>query len=407
METITGADNLRYVDQLLEKFHESQRMLQGATANPCVAVKANKDGAFSELDVTSWINERFPAETFPQIRRALDNAQRTRSEQSAERRSPCWGDWSDFSSERSVVSSSTTLSEAAFKAHEDSQFEKLLPRENAERTSPLHPLKRSLLGSLRKSLRHKVRMPNLLGPANARFTCVGGVSSQYESCAEPNEEISDKTIMPTKSAPSKKDVERFPTKSEAQHVFSSSRPQKGTIPEGRELVEVQLTLQENILSDIAHQAIEATRKGGKGVKAKGRSYPAASDGEPEDIDRELEVTRELMRQLRAALDDESYQDMYLIDSDGKERSMEERYENLCDVLLMLRRAFQDILARYERAYRPTGFAVTDQEMVREMDKQLLAREKLMQRYPMMAIEEMLESFGGIGREADLKTLAGL
>ena len=49
--------------------------------------------------------------------------------------------------------------------------------------------------------------------------------------------------------------------------------------------------------------------------------------------------------------------------------------------------------------------MTDQEMVKEMEEQLLAREKLMHRYPTMTIEEMLESLSAIGHEADLKTLA--
>ena len=407
MDVIMGAESLRYVNQQQENFQESRRRVQDTIANPSETTEADENCALDGPHVTAGISKRIPAEIFPQTRRVLENNKRTHHEQNTEDCSPCWGGWSDSSSVCSTSSNSTTISEAAFKAHEDTQFARLLPRESAESPDHHFPIKRSLLGSLRKSLRPKLRISEFIGAANAGFTRIVDDRSNHDPRAEPCDTKADKSSIPTVKASLKKEPGQSSSGKEAQQVFVPACLPKRDIPRGRELREMQLTLQENILSDIADRAIDGGPENSKGGKVKWQNSPTASEEGPEDLDRELEITRELMKQLRSALNDGSHQDMYLVDSDDKGESGNEKYEILCDVLLMLRRAFRDILARYERPYRPTGFAVTDLEMGEAMEEQLLAREKLMNRYPSMAIEEMLESLAGVGHEADLKTLADL
>ena len=405
MDIITSLEGLAYVDKQLNKFQESGRLFGETTAGSLVGAKKCSHARGTSA-AAAWSDQKIPEEILPQRQEALDSDQQARSQQRTLDWSPQSGERSDSSSQCSAVSSSTTLSEAAHKAHERSQFAKLLSPKTDEKPALQNAGKGSLWSSVRKSLRRKLPTSDIQGAVIVACTNDTDEASEEGSSGEVNERTSDKSSDPTTSALSKKGADQHPNNKDRGDLLEACS-RKRVVPEGYRLAETQLALQENILSDIADRAIGEVRRGSNSRKAKQRSSPIGSEEEPEDLDRELEVTQELMKQLRNSLNDGSYRDMYLVDDKGKEESMDEKYAVLCDILLMLRRVFRDILAKFERVYRPTGFPVADREMVKEMDEQLLARKNLMRRYPLMTIEEMLESLGRIEHEASLKTLAGL
>lgn len=406
MKIVTG---LGYVDRQLANFQKSVPNSGDTTARSCI--DSNQYGRVHGLSALAWIDQKvpkdpgfecavLPPEDPPRSGGQTGTQQKT-SEESVQRE-----EWLDSSSDCSATSSSTTLSEAACKTHEQDQFAKLLSNSHTEESKQANVETVKLFSSVRKSLKRKLPIANLNRVANFVHTHDERRWSAEKPCRISSDKIPVEMSSPITRAPSKNDTiqrKSFSFRGRSPEACST----KPEVPQGRQLIEAQLTLQENILSQIADRAVDEAQRSNEDTEPERQDDLIASEGEPEDLDRELEVTRELMKQLRKSFTDGSYQDMYLLDDEGKEESITRKYKIACDILVMLRRAFRDILANFDRAYRPTGIAVTDQEMVKEMDEQLLARKCLMRRYPCMTMEDMLGNLGRMGHEANLKKLASL
>lgn len=187
------------------------------------------------------------------------------------------------------------------------------------------------------------------------------------------------------------------------------RPSARKIPQGFELEEVQLDLQEGILGEIAYEAINDAYNDPDDIRSgrrPGGSPPSDTEG-PEDLDRELEVISELMKALQRHLKDNSYQDLHLVNPNGQDETPNAKFAIIHDIELILRRAFRVTLAKFTRPYRPTGSPVRAQEMDDEFEVQLSVREALMRQYPRLTVREMVASLDRVGHGADMKTMAGM
>lgn len=383
MDVITSPKSLRYIDRQLANFQESNQSLR----QDRVSSLAEGDGYVLPSGARSpcWIDRDTLEYIIPPIKGLAGSGLHICSQQDSLDRSLKLRQGSISSSECSAASSLTTLSESAYRVHERTQFAKLLPRSNANE-SPLQDVgKANVFSSLRETLGRKLPVSRLNG--DTIFVCADeeGRSPSEESRRENRPEGQS---SPTTRAPSMENVNQDQRNG---HVgdLEEACSRKRDVPQGCDLAEAQLALQENILSNIADQAVKKGHKGSGDTKVTSRHDSLVSEEEPEDVDRELEVTLELMKQLRKSLGDGFYQDMYLADDKGQEESTNGKYAIVCDVLLMLRCAFLGLLANFERTYRPTGFVVADQEMVKVMDEQLLARKNFLRRYPSMTMKDML------------------
>lgn len=194
------------------------------------------------------------------------------------------------------------------------------------------------------------------------------------------------------------------------HTISTPamRPELQGMPEGPALKEAQSIILENVLGQIASSAVEklSERTGtSRTLVRKPRGLTTTEYGGPEKLDRELEVTCSLMRQIRKCLDDGSYTEIALYDTRGKEESDDVKIKAVGELLLILRRIFRQILSSFTRPYRPTGNVVKDQETVELLDELIVLRERLVHKYPERTIAGMIDCLDGIGYEADVRLLA--
>lgn len=164
------------------------------------------------------------------------------------------------------------------------------------------------------------------------------------------------------------------------------------VPHGSELTQVQTSLWEKIILEIASQA-------------KGDDQDSLNDEQPaEAIDREIEVLTELMKKVRCALNDGTFKDFVLLDLEGHDMQPGLKFEVMRDILAMLQHSFGLLLSRFPRDYRPTGKRVRDEQQEELFVSHLEVREAMMLRYPEESIQEMIHELEAIGHEAELSQL---
>ena len=403
MHIVTGSESLRYIDQALCKFRNDGH-------------NTSRDGARSRIDDTlvpsnqsslrGWSSPESLDYAPEPVEESIGRNRLTDSRQDAleevlplRRRSSSSSNWS-------ILSNMTTLSQLEHRAHEKSQFAKLLPRSSGKTLVPQVVQKHNILSTLHGSLQRRNPMSRRTGSTG--IACVGNEVRRETKALDDkqNETISKAPVVPDCRVSFEKHANHEQCNGHVEDLQGNCPP-KRVIPQGDQLAEAQLALQETIITSIHDQAIRNQQVSKEKGKAKDRNGRMDDEENPEEIDRKLEITRELTKQVQICLNDESYKDLYLLDEKGTEKSEGEKYATLSDLVLMVRRTFRNLLVSLERPYRPTGVAVTDQELLEDFDVQLLVRKTLLRRYPSKSIEVILDTLDGAGSEADFRTLAAL
>lgn len=403
MDLITGLGSLRYIDQALRKFQNDGRA-------------STQDGVRSPIDdvyvpsvpssLRGWSSRESHDYAVESVEDSVGRDRLSGSRQDPSEEGVTLRRRSSSSSNWSVLSNTTTLSQSAHRAHEKSQFAKLLPRSNGKPSQPEAVQKQNIFSSLHGSLKRGIPISRSTGSTG--LACAGNeVERETKGSVEKQHKI---VPQGPRATDCKASLEKHTNDQQCNGHGDNLQglgPSKRAVPQGCQLAEAQLALQEAIVTSIHDQAVRKMQVSNEQQKGKDRNDRTDNEEEPEHLDRKLEVTREITKQVQMCLSDESYKDLYLLDENSKEISVSEKYATLSDILLMVRRTFRDLLVSCERPYRPIGVAVTDQELLEDFDEMLLARKNLLRRYPSMSIEDILGNLSETGREADLGTLAAL
>ena len=425
--------SLRLADSHLQRPSNTPRQLSRPKSSDSSEATDSLDGdTICESDYTGSKLPSFDKsllEGFVQERPTLGHTQQPQGNRHREEHYSWRGeDWSDSDSDCSVVSETSTTDVAAFRDHNAEQFSKILPR-NA-------PIKVASPPGLRKTLSRKVGFQNLSGAAKARPGCchadsistqdpievINFNSNDVVSQVRPVEAIAKTSFRQssneTKPQPVtlKPSVRQSPSEANPQPEIlktsirqslneikppSAILPQnlpKRSIPQGHALRVAQLNLQEKILSRIAEQVITAKQEASVRGRVKGRVTSIAT--RPDYRDRELEITQELMKRVRVAIHDESYEDICFSAKAWKDGAQNDKWEILCTIMLVLRFAFGEMIEVLGRPYRPTGYPITDREVVEEMEAHLIAQRDLERPDPRPTLEELLRSVDIDKDEAD-------
>ena len=197
------------------------------------------------------------------------------------------------------------------------------------------------------------------------------------------------------------------------------------MPKGEDLRQVQLRLKESIVNIIAEQAIVVSQSGDhtEGQSLNSQRFQTnpehlsstdslrtesifSDEGEegPEELDHRLEILAALMKKLEQSLNDGSFHDISLLDSQGKELGMASKFEYIRDMLRIVRKAFQQLLGDFNRSFRPTGIEVSNRELEAVFEEYLTVYEMLLERYPSMTIQDIIGSLDRLRRRARLEDL---
>ena len=176
------------------------------------------------------------------------------------------------------------------------------------------------------------------------------------------------------------------------------------VPKGERLKEVQLSIQERVINEIAEKAYQESQANNM---ADTQSQPTSSwqtiltgstrsslantagdaicltIGGSEGIDRKLEVHAALSRRLKVLLVESSFQSVSLLDKNGSELEIEAKFECMSNVLLIVRHGFRQLLGDLNRAYRPSGIDITNEELEILFEEHLTTFEMLVEKYPSM------------------------
>ena len=204
-----------------------------------------------------------------------------------------------------------------------------------------------------------------------------------------------------------------------------------TLPKGVCLHEAQVSIQEKIINEIAQRAIEESSEGpsegsdsdvsllslGSRGKSKVEAITEESNrnssasagskatwaivGDPEEIDRELEVHAALTKKLRQDLLDGNVQ-IHIRNQQSKSVDRETQFQYVNDILLLARRSLKQLLGDFDREYRPTSLEVTDDELGELAEKLMESHEMLLARYPAMKIKDIISSLDEIGRRGTIE-----
>ena len=202
------------------------------------------------------------------------------------------------------------------------------------------------------------------------------------------------------------------------------RAHRKMLPGGICVDDAQVSIQENIINEIAQRAIKETSERGSEAsdisssrssgaskgKAKVEANKRGSDRDssasagtnatwvttedPEEIDRELEVHAALTKKLRQDLLDGSVENIYVRNRQG-ERQTQRQY--MTDILLLVRRSLKRLLGDFDREYRPTSFEVTDEELGELAGKLMESYEMLLATYPARKIKDIISNLDEIGK----------
>ncbi|KAL9124608.1 MAG: hypothetical protein Q9217_006071 [Psora testacea] len=190
-------------------------------------------------------------------------------------------------------------------------------------------------------------------------------------------------------------------------------------PKAENLRQAQLKLKESIVNKIAEQAIDECQSRDllevqtldshgchksicdtppiNGSRTASIFNDEGDEG-PEELDRKLEILAALIKKLKQCLNEGSYRE-FSLPSQAKDQ-----YEHLRDVLLIVRRAFQQQLGDFSRSFRPTGVKISDQELETMFEEYLSIYEMLLDRYPSMTTQEIVGSLNKIGPRAKVENL---
>ena len=403
MDLITGLGSLRYIDQALRKFQNDGRASAQDGVQPPI------DDVYVPSDPSSlrgWSSRESHDYAVESVEDSIGRDPLSDSRQDPSEEGVALRRRSSSSSNWSVLSNTTTLSQSEHRARQKSQLAKLLPRSSDKPSQPEAVQKQNIFSSLHGSLKRGI--PISRSTESAGLACAGNEVGRETkgSVKKPHKIVPQGLRAPSCKASLEKDANHQQDNGPGGNLHGKGLP-KRSVPQGCQLAEAQLALQEVIITSIHDQAVRSSQVSNERKKGKDRNDRTDDEEEPEQLDRKLEVTREITKQVQMCLSDESYKDLYLLDAQGKEISVSEKYATLSDIFLMVRRTFRDLLVSCERPYRPTGVAVTDQELLEDFDGLLLARKNLLRRYPSMSIEDILDSLGGGERKADVGTLAAL
>ena len=197
------------------------------------------------------------------------------------------------------------------------------------------------------------------------------------------------------------------------------------MPKGKRLQEVQLSIQERVINELAERAFRESRVNNladtqsestsswrtvvtgsmrSSLSSTGSTAACLTARGLEDIDRKLEVHAALSKRLKTKLVDSSFQLVSLLDKDGFELETEAKFECISEVLLIVRHAFRQLLGDFTRDYRPSGIEVKDDELEILFEEHLATYELLVERYPSMRIKDIISSLVKLGKRARLENL---
>lgn len=170
----------------------------------------------------------------------------------------------------------------------------------------------------------------------------------------------------------------------------SDKSSKSLLDESR-LRNMQLSIQESVLANIAQEAIKEhyskrpkqqrsrTKQGGFDIPREPSSTFLSDYELPENLDRELEVMIGLIKKLQSSLDQEDFGDLFVENGQSYKMDANTEHEIVGEILQILKRSFRLLLTKFVRPYRPTGTTLSDREIKTLFQKQLEIRESLQSR----------------------------
>ncbi|KAG8529397.1 uncharacterized protein KY384_006033 [Bacidia gigantensis] len=201
---------------------------------------------------------------------------------------------------------------------------------------------------------------------------------------------------------------------------------------GETLQDVRLSIQERTIDQIAEQAISesgairsatpesttsffrwsgASSRILSNYRHSGRSSattierPLAFVPDVLNTDRQLELHAVLIRKLREELESGTFQGINLRDKDGQDQAdVKVKHAHFTGLLLLVRRAFRELLGDLKDPYLPIGMEVTKDELGELCEGYLIKFEILQERYSHMPIKDVISSLDKLGLRARLSNL---
>lgn len=263
--------------------------------------------------------------------------------------------------------------------------------------------------------------------------------SKASNCETPsNLGVTQQSHVPSteKDATNSQPIQRIQfERSQANDVSTQERQ----MPEGDNLRDLQLDIQEAIIYSIAEQALssegdktdskparfladrfkristslsrrQSTRSSARDTVSSNR-HDKSTGHSVRDLRCELETHAAAVKKLESLTNDKDLDHLLsIVDTSGKELDADSKADMLEDLVLIARRALREIIFDYPSTvgeYIPSGVAVSEEDMEIVADDYLSTYDFMRDVYPHFRVKDVLESFDKIGERAKLSHLRGV